>query len=807
MKLPFPTLGAALILASGMSLSAAPTVYLSPTGDDSNPGTEADPFLTFDKALDEVEVGGTILVQPGTYTVVGVGGSASGPPGIAITKSVTIRGTDPADRPVVEFENLAGTGSNTQNAIRISASDVTLEHLELSLPPTSDDSVMISIPSGSAPTYDIIHENITIANSVIDGAIRGVFSHAGNLTIENNRFQSQPRPNVQIRTFAGNLVIRNNEIIGIPSFNDRQAVIFEGFGDLPGLEGVILIEGNTIVNKNQAVLLNQWNPGGELEFYFRNNTLENLANRSIIFFIGSSQNPDEFQRFRHIDISDNIFNSVTRLVSVDYFGSPDVNLSPVPAPGQIRMRNNTGTGLGSLSGNEISAPDMRNSYRTPAPPTISMDIYSDLGALDVVPDYANPGGVPGGDVSLQPGSPLVGASTTGATVGGWQTTPAADTIVVVADAADIPASPTDVYTTSLGEALLSVNPGGTVVLEGGSHVAPSIFITRSVDIVPAQPGPGSVDIITSDPDVSLVAISTAGGVLLDSLGLRNAGVDTAIELRGLNGLSATIQNTTLGAAATAISAVGTIDLEATRNIFLGSAVADVLINDEVASLDVGSNLFMGNNHLHLVPGDYPSTSHLSWGGNWYAANYDEDLNNSGYIDGLEKVVTTPSSPAAITDDNVVAQLDRSANGLADAIVLAEFGDPAQLSVTSFSGGIPGGPDIQLQLTSTEYSDVRMDDTNGNGVVDWYERSLGVFSTENPHPATLGRVNRGSNTTLADAIRALQLINGSVPFDHGIVDLNAINVTGQGPRSLANPLQILRFQAGVRLFFPAIAGID
>ena len=39
------------------------------------------------------------------------------------------------------------------------------------------------------------------------------------------------------------------------------------------------------------------------------------------------------------------------------------------------------------------------------------------------------------------------------------------------------------------------------------------------------------------------------------------------------------------------------------------------------------------------------------------------------------------------------------------------------------------------------------------------------------------------------------------------DLNALDVTALGPNSLGNPLQILRYQAGVRSKLPALSGID
>ena len=55
-----------LILCSGPLMAA--TYYLSPTGSDSNPGTAASPWRTFQKAASAVRAGDTVIVRDGTYT-------------------------------------------------------------------------------------------------------------------------------------------------------------------------------------------------------------------------------------------------------------------------------------------------------------------------------------------------------------------------------------------------------------------------------------------------------------------------------------------------------------------------------------------------------------------------------------------------------------------------------------------------------------------------------------------------------------------------------------------------------------------
>ncbi len=55
-------------LVTAVPVSAATDVWVATTGDDSNPGTVAEPFLTIQKGIDAVDLGGTVNVAQGTYT-------------------------------------------------------------------------------------------------------------------------------------------------------------------------------------------------------------------------------------------------------------------------------------------------------------------------------------------------------------------------------------------------------------------------------------------------------------------------------------------------------------------------------------------------------------------------------------------------------------------------------------------------------------------------------------------------------------------------------------------------------------------
>lgn len=507
-----------LLMVAGMlatPLLAQPTVYVSTTGDDANPGTEAEPFATIATAIDEVDVGGTIFVEPGEYIIIGSGPDST--PGIAINKSLTLAGTDPENIPEIVFQDLPGSGFNAQVGIRITASNVTVENISFEQDVSaSDDSQMFIIPAGSAPTYNIIHDNIVFRNVVFDGARRAIFSHASNLVVEDSTFRNQSHPNIQIRTMSCNLVVRNNTFIGIPSFNDRQAVIFEGFGDLPPVTGTILIEGNVMVNKNQGVLFSQWNSGGtegSIDFFFRHNTLQSLESRGVIFFAGPVQDPNAFARFGAIDISDNIFSNVARGVYVDYsdFGGVDDELKPVPSDGQIVLRNNSRSGLGAVGSTETATGTNLVSFRNGiAPSGASTAMFDEAAGVAAFPNYANPGDLGDGDVSLNPASNFIGASSTGATIGAWQNLESDDTIYVVADINDVPdGGPTAVKTTSLGEAALVVNRGGTVILPSEPVMSSGAWITKEMSIVGGD-GIGATELVGSADLFSIRVLPSAG---------------------------------------------------------------------------------------------------------------------------------------------------------------------------------------------------------------------------------------------------------------------------------------------------------
>jgi hypothetical protein len=108
-----PLSQASLFTGSGIEPAAASTYYVSPNGNDSNPGTESQPWKTIQKACDTLTAESTVYVKAGQYNekiTVNVSGTASG-------GYITIRNYE-SDKVVID-----GTGVSGDNIIYIENKD------------------------------------------------------------------------------------------------------------------------------------------------------------------------------------------------------------------------------------------------------------------------------------------------------------------------------------------------------------------------------------------------------------------------------------------------------------------------------------------------------------------------------------------------------------------------------------------------------------------------------------------------------------------------------------------------------------
>jgi hypothetical protein len=227
----------------------------------------------------------------------------------------------------------------------------------------------------------------------------------------------------------------------------------------------------------------------------------------------------------------------------------------------------------------------------------------------------------------------------------------------------------------------------------------------------------------------------------------------------------------------------------------GSAAIVATANPSAPVMVTGNEFYTDEVFL----GTTPAVTNFNFSGNWYASEFDTDTDGDGLINGLVKTVSIGSSAATETDSSVVAQLDRDADGLSDAYELSGIPGTSFTNSDSNSDSVPDGATVPgFSLLA---------DSDLDGFVDWYEKARLSDPFDPSSTPSLGDVLDNGTVDLGDAVRALQVINGSVSPTSAGTDANALNVTGTSTSSLNNPLQILRFQNGSRSYLPALPGIN
>jgi len=329
----------------------------------------------------------------------------------------------------------------------------------------------------------------------------------------------------------------------------------------------------------------------------------------------------------------------------------------------------------------------------------------------------------------------------------------------------------------------------------------------------------AVDINGSKFENADRAVTTGRNAVLDVDGSHFASVGTAIYTR--QGDNTFTRNTFAGANATLFSLSRSTDL-----VFGGTGAG---------------NLFFDATSMTFNGAVNPTNS-IDFTENWHKNMFGADANESnGYIVGNVPVYdghpfqdgdtilngeynyypapgTAPSDPGPMVESNIVAQFDRDLDAWPDAWELdndyytlfdsdndsyPDGFEAANGSDPRDNGSVPG---VAFDIAA---------DADNNGIADWYEESILTNTGVLPF---LGDVLRewspdtdqadlGSLVGLTDAVRSLQIVNGQFGTQktQNTGDLNALDVTGNGVSSLSNPLQVLRFQAGVRDVLPALPG--
>lgn len=365
-------------------------------------------------------------------------------------------------------------------------------------------------------------------------------------------------------------------------------------------------------------------------------------------------------------------------------------------------------------------------------------------------------------------------------------------LIRVVDGA-LPANPSN----DIGTVITAASDDEEILLGPGTYSMNGTAVNKRLTIRSTQ---GAEVTRIVNPGAALFAMSVAAGdknVTIRDLSFE--GYPTAILTgNGTSGRQVVVEDSIFTNNGSAVDVFAGNNVIVRRNAFIGTTTGAVRASGQAASLSVTANAFFNDNAYYVRPQDAPgyTAPAAAFSGNWYESSFDVDANANGIIDGLNKVVGAAGTGQTVTDNNVIAQFDRDGDGIPDAVEIA-------LGTTDFKLTSTNGSEVDGTAVGTNLNL----DTDGDGYPDWYENNRKTNPNSAASKPNLGDVVPNGVVGLADAVRALQMVNNAVPLNPTSGNLSALNVTGRGYTSLANPLQLLRFQAGLRAALPAIDGVN
>jgi parallel beta helix pectate lyase-like protein/dockerin type I repeat protein len=239
-------------LIASPAAGATPTFYVSPDGNDANPGTEAQPWLTIQKAANTLAAGQRVLIMEGTYRD-NVVMTRDGSPSQPITFA-----NYPGHAPVIDGTDWTGTGGlfHLDNAAY-----VTLSGLSLINAARSNQSAI-----RAEHTQGLTIENCYTYNSASSGA---KIRYCSDLVIRGNEFEQAcltgDEETITITRGTHNVLIEGNYL------HDCQK---EGVDIKHGSYDVQVL-GNTIVNQaSQGLYADSWDDPTWNILYARNVILD-----------------------------------------------------------------------------------------------------------------------------------------------------------------------------------------------------------------------------------------------------------------------------------------------------------------------------------------------------------------------------------------------------------------------------------------------------------------------------------------------------------------------------------------------------
>src|SRR5712692_3625585 len=266
--------GASLCLCNA---TRANTFYVATSGNNANPGSKGQPWLTLQHAVDNINPGDTILVESGTYAGCRIG--HSGQPGALCTLK--------ADSGASVLVNTPGPANQHNSNIEVELFDDTVRYW-----------VIDGFESANSPRYGIdvrITDFITVQNCYVHGStLTGIFlAFSDHPLIQTNESAFNGEHGIYDSNSGDYPTIRGNR-----SYHNHSAGIHMN-GDrtqTPG-DGIIsfaVVEKNTIY-ENGAGGGSGINCDGVSDSIFRNNLLYNNHASGISLYAidgaeGSSRN-------------------------------------------------------------------------------------------------------------------------------------------------------------------------------------------------------------------------------------------------------------------------------------------------------------------------------------------------------------------------------------------------------------------------------------------------------------------------------------------------------------------------------------
>jgi MYXO-CTERM domain-containing protein len=151
--------------------------YVSPTGSDSNPGTQASPWGTVQKAASSAAAGDTVYFRAGTYSIT----TPSGSNGIEFSKSGTSDTNRikywayPGEVPVIDFTNMKVSSSGYTMGMHVTGSYLHFKGLEEKGVPMINDSnngIAVDDPA-SNDIFELLNLHHNAGNGIFIGTKQG----------------------------------------------------------------------------------------------------------------------------------------------------------------------------------------------------------------------------------------------------------------------------------------------------------------------------------------------------------------------------------------------------------------------------------------------------------------------------------------------------------------------------------------------------------------------------------------------------------------------------------------------------------